>query len=505
MALARQELIMKIFSAAQIRQWDAYTIEHTHILSIDLMENAATACSNWLTTHYDRENKFAVFCGTGNNGGDGLAIARLLISNGYSVKTFIINKGEPVPDFNTNLKRLQEITNSIGFINTAEELLVTEKDTIIIESIFGTGINRPVTGIHATAIERINKSACTIVSIDMPAGLYAGKSSIGNTIVKATCTLSFGCYKLAFLLAENEQFTGEVVILDIGLLESFAEKESTAFTITEKKDIQALIKPRRKHSHKGNFGKALIAGGSNGKMGAMVLSADACLRSGAGLLTVAIPATGDIILQTAVPEAMTITETLTSELLQQFSAIGAGPGWGTLQNTQEQLQFILNHFHQPMVLDADALNCLSLNKNWLSNLPANSILTPHPKEFERLFGSSGNDFERLQLAVQKASALNIIIVLKGHYTAVVTPDGNIHFNSTGNPGMATGGSGDVLTGIITGLLAQGYNSKDAAVMGLYLHGFAGDIAAAKNSEQGMKAGDIINSLGNAWLEIINNQ
>jgi ADP-dependent NAD(P)H-hydrate dehydratase / NAD(P)H-hydrate epimerase len=339
----------------------------------------------------------------------------------------------------------------------------------------------------------------------MPAGLFAGKSSIGSTIVKASRTLSFGCYKLAFLLAENELFTGAVEILDIGLSESFSEKETTAYTLTEKKDIQALVKPRSKYAHKGNFGRALIAGGSSGKMGAMVLSARACLRSGAGLLTVAIPPWGDNILQTAVPEAMTVTETLSPALLQQFSATGAGPGWGTAANTQQQLQCMLEYFHQPMVLDADALNCLALNKTWLTKLPANTILTPHPKEFERLFGSSNNDFERLQLALQKAIQLNIIIILKGHHTAVVTPDGNVHFNSTGNPGMATGGSGDVLTGIITALLAQGYSCKNAAVAGVYLHGLAGDIAAATHSQQGMKAGDIINSLGSAWLEIISNQ
>jgi ADP-dependent NAD(P)H-hydrate dehydratase / NAD(P)H-hydrate epimerase len=240
-------------------------------------------------------------------------------------------------------------------------------------------------------------------------------------------------------------------------------------------------------------------------MGAVVLSAGACLRSGVGLLTVAIPPSGDNILQTAVPEAMTITATLTPEILQQFSVIGAGPGWGTSPNTQKQLQFIIENFHKPMVIDADALNCLALNKDWLSKLPANSILTPHPKEFERLFGSSSNDFERLELAMQKATALNIVIILKGHYTAVVTPDGSVHFNSTGNPGMATGGSGDVLTGIITGLLAQGYNSKEAAMLSVYLHGLAGDIAATTHSQQGMKAGDIINSLGSAWLTIINNK
>ncbi len=498
-------LHVKIFSAAQIRQWDAYTIRNTPILSIDLMENAAAACCNWLTTRFGTQKKFTAFCGTGNNGGDGLAIARLLISKGCPVHTYIINHGSPAPDFTTNLERLQAITTAISFISTEDQLPVAETGTVIIEAIFGTGISRPVTGIHAAAIDHINKADGKVIAIDMPAGLYADKSSLGNTIVKAAHTISFGCYKLAFLMAENEPFTGEVQILDIGLSKNFAAAESTAYEYTEKKDISPMVLPRNKQSHKGNFGKALIAGGSTGKMGAMVLSAGACLRSGVGLLTVAVPAHGDNILQIAVPEAMTITAIPEAALLQQFTAIGAGPGWGTSATTQEALKNILEQFRQPLVLDADALNCLALNKNWLSKLPVNSILTPHPKEFDRLFGSSNNDFDRLQLAIQNAMQFNIVIVLKGHYTAVVVPDGHLHFNSTGNPGMATGGSGDVLTGIITGLLAQGYSSKDAAVLGVYLHGLAGDCAAIDCTQQGMKAGDIIHHLGAAWRSIINNQ
>jgi ADP-dependent NAD(P)H-hydrate dehydratase / NAD(P)H-hydrate epimerase len=497
---------MKIFSAAQIKKWDAYTIEHTPIASIELMEQAAEACCKWLGEHFKKEQSFTIYCGRGNNGGDGLAIARLLIKVGYPVQTYIIGSdGEPGPDFSTNLQRLQVITTAISFIQHANELPVAKTGTIIIEAIFGTGINRPAEGIYAVAIEQINKSDCMVVSIDMPAGLFADKSSIGSTIVKATHTLSFGCYKLAFLLAENECFTGKVEVLNIGLLESFAEKEPAAYTVTEKKDIQPLVKPRSNHAHKGNFGKALIAGGSSGKMGAMILSADACLRSGVGLLTLAIPPYGDNILQSTVPEAMTLTETITPALLQQFSAIGAGPGWGTSANTQQQFQLMLEHFNKPMVLDADALNCLAINKDWLPKLLVSTILTPHPKEFERLFGNSSNDFERLQLAIQKASELNIIIILKGHYTAVVTPNDHVHFNSTGNPGMATGGSGDVLTGILTGLLAQGYSSKEAAILGVYLHGLAGDIASNTCSQQGIKAGDIVNNMGAAWLTIINNQ
>jgi ADP-dependent NAD(P)H-hydrate dehydratase / NAD(P)H-hydrate epimerase len=495
---------MKIFSAAQIKQWDVYTIAHTPILSIDLMENAAKACCEWLMNHFNPQKPFTVFCGTGNNGGDGLAIARLLINEGYEVKIYILNNGgEPTPDFNTNLERLKSVTANISYVMQTADLPLIEKDTIVIDTIFGTGINRPAAGIHAAAIEYINQSKCLIVSIDMPAGLFADKSSAGNTIAKATHTLSFGCNKLAFLLAENEPYTGNITILDIGLSHSFKEEESTAFTITEKKDVHPLVKPRSIHAHKGNFGKALIAGGSNGKMGAMILAASACLRSGVGLLTVAIQPQGNNILQTAVPEAMTVSEDLLPEMLGQFSAIGAGPGWGTSNNTQQQLHLILTHFRNPMVLDADALNCLAINSNWLTLLTAGTILTPHPKEFERLFGTCSNDFERLQMAIQKTAAYNVIIILKGHHTAVVMPTGHVHFNSSGNPGMATGGSGDVLTGIVTGLLAQGYDSNDAAVLGVYLHGLAGDIAAAAHSQQGMKAGDIVDSLGMAWQSIIN--
>ncbi|MEP6675914.1 MAG: NAD(P)H-hydrate dehydratase [Ferruginibacter sp.] len=492
---------MKIFSALQIKEWDAYTIAHTPITSLNLMERAAVACFKWIQLTYGAEKNYTVFCGTGNNAGDGLALARMMYDENISVNVFIVGDIEHASaDFLSNLERLKKTSVSIQQINSAEN--IPELPTgIIIDCIFGTGLNKSPEGIYRSLIGVINQSGKKIISIDMPSGLFADKTSKGNTVINATHTLTFQSVKLAFLMAENESYVGEMHVLDIGLDEHFSETEKSNYFFTEENQIKKLLRPRKLHAHKGVFGHALLIGGSHGKMGALILSSKACLRSGVGLLTVSIPESENSILQTTVPEAMTETNELAANDLEKYTAFGIGPGWGTDDAAQKQLHFILQQYKKPVVLDADALNCLSLNKEWLKLLPTNSIITPHPKEFERLFGRTENDFARLELARQQAALYKIFIVLKGHYTAIITPDGEIHFNSTGNAGMAKGGSGDVLTGIITGLLAQGYSSKDAVLLGAYLHGLAGDIAALEFSQEAMTASDIIHKLSKAFRRL----
>jgi NAD(P)H-hydrate epimerase len=497
---------MKIFSAAQIKQWDAFTIENEPIASVDLMERAATACCKWLIGKNFGAFHFRIFCGKGNNGGDGLAIARLLIEHKCLVTVYIIEFGNiGSTDFQTNLARLHECSTDIHFIQSPDFFPPINNDEIIIDALYGTGLNKPLEGISAALVSHLNNSTAIKISIDLASGLFADKSSKGNAIIKANHTLSFQNYKLAFLLPENESYCGEVHLLHIGLHPSFEENEPAVFEMIDEELIKTIYKPRKIFAHKGTFGHAALLCGSKGMMGAAVLSSLACLRSGVGKLTTYIPECGYNILQTAVPEAMAFVagEDFISSATgtEKFNAVGIGPGIGIYPSHKKLLNDIFEAVKTPIVIDADALNIIAANKELLNLIPPQSIITPHTKEFERLFGNTENDFERLTLAQTKSKELNICIVLKGHYSFVATPQGIGYFNSTGNAGMATAGSGDVLTGIITGLLAQGYSPAESALAGVYLHGLAGDFAAAEFSQQAMIAGDIIKSIPQTFKSV----
>jgi len=493
---------MKLLNTDQIREWDCYSILHKPISSIDLMENAACASTDWILRHIEKHIIY-IFCGQGNNGGDGLAIARFLSLTGKLVKVFVlsINK-DGSPDFNTNLERLKSIPSvEIVSLESEESFPLIPQGTIIIDALFGTGLNRKLEGIAATLIQQINESKAEIISIDLPSGLLCDESSIGFPVVEASHTLSFQIPKLALLLPENEIHFGQVHILDIGLLPAFLDIVETKFEWVNETLIQQIYRPRKPFAHKGNYGHALLIAGSYGKMGAAVLSTKTCLKSGAGLVSVHVPKCGLDIVQISAPEAMCQVdeeEKIISAIhydLSSFKAVGIGPGIGNEYKTATFLKELICQYNNPMVLDADAINILSENPDWLTLLPPQSILTPHVKEFVRLFGEGLNDFEKLEMALQKAMAYQIIIVLKGHRTFIASPSGKGYFNSTGNAGMATGGSGDVLTGIITGILAQGYPPDHAAILGVYLHGKAGDKAAARYGMDAMLAGDIIGGLG----------
>jgi NAD(P)H-hydrate epimerase len=500
---------MKILSADDIRLWDQYTIQQEPVTSLNLMERAAGKCADWLLGQYPDAASFGIFCGKGNNGGDGLAIARMLMEQKIPVTVHILEFGHKgTDDFQANLARLHRLPDpDIHFIQSEEQFHPFPEGQVIVDALFGSGLNRPVEGVTAKLVEHINASGCEIISIDIPSGLFVDHSSRGAVTVRATHTLSFQCYKPAFLFAENEAAVGEIHILDIGLHEDFYRALNTRFELLDDTMIHTVYQPRNRFAHKGNFGHALLVAGSYGKMGAAVLAARACMRAGAGLLTCHIPHGAYTILQTAVPEAMVMTDfnasfnTRIDADMTNYDAIGIGPGIGTASETKMLLREIFDAYRGPLVLDADALNVLSSQKDLYKLIPAGSLLTPHPKEFERLFGETANEFDRADLALEKAKELNVIIVLKGHHTFIATPDGKGFFNSTGNAGMATGGSGDVLTGILTGLLAQGYHSVEAAALGVYLHGLAGDIAAKTISAESLIAGDLIEYLGKAFLHI----
>ena len=494
---------MKIFSVSQIKAWDAYTIQNEPVASIDLMQRAAEGCFKWIEKKYDKSFPFAIFCSKGNNGGDGLAIAKLLVENGYPVSVYIIkNNSNGSEDFQTNFERLKQVSNQIYFLEK-ESSFPELKNKIVIDALFGTGLNKNPTGIFSKIINFINQNSETVVSID--------KSSVlldTETIIKATYTLTFQNQKLAFLMPENESYLGKIILLNIGLSKEFEEQEDAEFEFTDQQMIKKIYRERNSFSNKGNFGYACLLAGSYGMMGAAILSSQACLRSGVGKLTCYTCEVGYNIIQTSVPEAMckTFGNNFIVEIkdFKDFDVIGIGPGIGKYFSHKELLQNLFSNFKKPVVIDADALNVLSENNFLYKLIPKGSILTPHPKEFERLFGKTNSDFDRINLALSKAKELNIYIILKGHFTFIATPEEKGFFNSTGNAGMATAGAGDVLTGIITGLLAQNYSSLDACILGVYLHGLAGDIAAEKLSEEALIAGDIIENLGAAFKQIKTN-
>jgi hydroxyethylthiazole kinase-like uncharacterized protein yjeF len=351
-----------------------------------------------------------------------------------------------------------------------------------------------------------------MIAIDIPSGLFVSQSSRGNTVIRADHTLSFQVNKLAFLMPENEAWVGEVHILDIGLHPGFLREAVTDTKILDPSIIGAIFKPRKSFANKGNFGHALLVAGSFGKIGAAVLSGRACLRSGVGLLTVLTPGCGYGILQTTIPEAMILTDpdekrhtALPTDGTGKYSVVGVGPGLGTEDQTVAFLRDLLQQYRKPMVVDADALNILGAHPDLMAMLPPYSILTPHPKEFERLFGVSADDYARVDKAREEAKKHQVIIVLKGHYTFIAMPDGKGYFNSTGNAGMAKGGSGDSLTGILTALVGQTYSPGEAAIFGVYLHGLAGDLAAADLSQESMLPSDLTDRLGKAFLHIQQSQ
>lgn len=498
---------MKIFSASQIRKWDEYTIQHEPVSSWELMERAAGACFDWICQQYPKTTAFNIFCGPGNNGGDGLAIARMLQNEEYKTKVYLWNPDKDVTHsdaYTKNLQQFKNISQNLQDIHSKDDFPELN-NTIVIDALLGTGLSRKTTGNLAALIDHINQHSKQTISIDTPSGLFTDQTSLGNTIVKATETLSFQKTKLAFLIAENGVYTGRVTVMDIRLSSEFEQQEPSTLELTDRKIIHSIYHPRSLFSHKGTYGHACICAGSYGMMGAAVLSTRACLRSGVGKLTCVIPGAGYDIMQTSDPEAMCSVQGQKKITglphPEQYEAIGIGPGLGRHSSHGKWMEELLSQVTKPMVWDADALYVLSHNKDLHTKIPSGSILTPHPGEFERLFGKSPDDFARLELALKKAREWKMFIVLKGHHTFIATPEGKGFFNSTGNPGMASGGSGDVLTGILTGLLAQGYSPLETCLLGVYLHGLAGDLAASKLSQEALLAGDIVTYLGKAWQEI----
>jgi hydroxyethylthiazole kinase-like uncharacterized protein yjeF len=504
--LASQFRSMKLFTTQDIRKWDLETIREEGISSPDLMERVASICSKFILNNF-KEESFMLICGVGNNGGDGLAIARFLQRAQKSVKVWIVGSVEKMSDdCSKNLERLRNETSiQPDFISNLENLSIHSTDSIIIDCIFGTGLSRPSSGIEETTINWINQSESTVISIDVPSGLNCSEEIQNGPIIEADYTLSLQIPKRPFLFTENEKYVGKMFVLDIGLSKVFEENQVCDWHWTDLHLIRKLIKPISHHQYKNQKGHLQIVAGSNGKMGAAILSARGAKRSGCGLVTACIPYSGVNAIQSAIPEVMCNPDEgefylKSSNADLSKNAIAIGPGIGLEPETALMLRRFFSNPLPPIVIDADALNLIS-EKTLLSKLPALSVITPHIGEFDRMFGKHRNSFERLQTQIEKSREHNVIIVLKGAYTSIATPEGSVFFNSTGNPGMATAGSGDVLTGVIGSILAQGYMPADAAILGVYLHGLAGDLAKENLGMDGMIASDIIEQLPYAWKKI----
>ena len=501
---------MKILTSSQLKELDKYTIAHEPIASIDLMERAAIALTNAIIRRWDKSFKMVVFAGPGNNGGDALAVARMLSQRGYHVEVFLFNtKGKLSEECQTNLERLK-MCGSVYFTEISTQFDPPEltESHVVIDGLFGSGLNKPLSGGFAAVVKYINASKAQVAAIDIPSGLMGEDNTynIRQNIVHADVTLSIQLPKLSFLFPENEEVVGEWELLDIGLKQSYIDATATPFSILGEEVIRPIVKPRKRFAHKGSFGHGLLIAGSYGMAGASILSAKACLRSGIGLLTVHTPIHNHDILQISVPEAIVQTDIHERYFAQptdlsRYKAIAIGPGLGQEEDTALAMMEQIQGSNLPIILDADAINILSTHRNWLSRLPKRCILTPHLGELERLIGKCMDTYERLTKVKELAAYLQSYIIVKGAWTTIVTPEGEYFFNPTGNPGMATGGSGDVLTGILLALVAQGYSREEACKLGVYIHGLAGDIAAEEMTETGMISSDIINALPNAWKKI----
>jgi hydroxyethylthiazole kinase-like uncharacterized protein yjeF len=472
--------MLPLLTSSQIRDADAYTIAHEPIASIDLMERASKGFVGWFVNHFpDKKLGITVYCGTGNNGGDGLAIARMLHDHFYkSISIKIARFSEKAsPDFNANLEQAKERKLPVTELGPVKDF-PEESSDILIDALLGTGLNKPLDGDYKRLVDHLNELNKTVVAVDVPTGLFSeGVMPEDAVVLKSDLVITFQQPKLNFMLPESGPYIKCWEAVNIGINESFIRSQNSPYAAVEEKDIRKILKPRHKFSNKGTYGHTLIIAGKPETMGAALLSSSACVYAGSGLTTACIPQSGLTALNSYMPEIMAIVregEELPPIKWDSFSALAIGPGLGNDDLAIDILTYVLNNYKNRIVFDADALNLLATNKTLWPSVPENSILTPHMKEFDRLFGEHKSWWERIQTGIEKAKELSINILLKNDYTIIITPAGKVFFNTTSNPAMASGGMGDILTGIISGLLAQHYTPEEACILGAYLHGKAGD-------------------------------
>lgn len=512
-----------VLSVSQIKESERFTMESLGVESVNLMEKAAEGLAQTvLSETRNFELPFFVFCGPGNNGGDGLALARLLAldffkgsDNRHPANRVVVVKcfGNAVlsPDCQANLQRLESMQlPNLKLLDFSDDLLLD--NGFIVDALFGIGLSRPLVGYFADVVRLINESNSFVYAVDVPSGLFADvHTPTENPVVLADRTLTVQYRKLAFLLPENAERVGRVSLVDIGLALPNASKQFLTAKMIDKQVVGALYKAPKMFDHKGSNGFGLLIAGSYEMPGAAVLSATAAMRAGIGKVVVHTPSSVADVLVSRLPEAIVDRDSASCFSgidLEMWSvnALAVGPGVGKNVKTVTALKDLLDSVRSPIILDADALNILADNKVWLSYLPEKSILTPHFKEFERLAGKSANDFERIDKLKDFAKNRGVIVILKGAYTAVAFPDGRLFFNTSGNPGMATAGAGDVLTGILLASLAKGYPPEYAALLSVWLHGFAADCALKTDNPhrfscESLLASDITDFLGDAFFAL----
>lgn len=502
---------MKILTGNQIKAVDAHTIEVDRITPLELMERASRSVSDWIIGKWNPSSGIKVFAGPGNNGGDALAVARMLSQAGYDVEAFLFKADKTLSKCcEQNLQRLQSACPAVHVTVVETQFTPPElsETDVVVDGLFGTGLRNPLNGGFASVVKYINASSATVVSIDVPSGLMCEDNTLNvmNHIIRADYTLTFQYPKLSFLFPENEEIVGQWHVLDIGLKEPEGDEAVTPYYITQKEDMAPLLKTRSKFAHKGSMGHAALVAGTQHMAGAAILSARACIRAGVGKLTVRTPEYNVMALQVAVPEAVLSVD---SDIqcwahtfdVSPYDAVAIGPGIGTRPATVQTLIEQISLSRQALVLDADALNIFGSHRGWVNQLPRNTILTPHKKELFGLISSTRNSYEELEVTRQLCVRQQIYIVIKGAFSAVCTPKGDVFYNTTGNPGMATAGCGDVLTGIILSLLAQDYPADVATRLGVYLHGLAGDKAAEVLGYEGVTASSMVDYLPLAFEEL----
>lgn len=508
---------MKIFNTEGIRRIDSATIEHENISQLDLMERAAGAVTYELISRWRPSKRFVIFAGPGNNGGDALAVARMLIEQGYRPEVYLFNikSSHLSACCQANRDRLVAMCDPELFTEVIDNFTPPElgRNDVVVDGLFGSGLRSPLKGGYTALVQYINNSNAYTVAIDIPSGLF-GEWNTGSdhrNIIRARLTLAFQFKRLSFFFSENAKFIGDCKVLDLDMSDEAIDATPSDFYLIEREDVRDEMRRRDPFSTKYDNGSLYLVAGSYGMMGAAQLAARGAMHAGVGIVTVHAPRCGYNVMQTAVPEALfeaDVNELYTTSInsgRHRYSVIALGPGMGTADETVDAVDSFLKNFRQPCLLDADALNCIAARPILLKSIPKGSVLTPHAREFDRLFSKCQSDEERLKRAIDVSKLYEVTIVLKGHYTMTVRPDGKVYINSSGNAGMATAGSGDVLTGVIAALIAQGYEPDKSVYMGVFIHGHAGDMAAARIGQHGLIASEIAANIGPAIKSILENR
>lgn len=504
---------MKLFTNEQIRDIERYTTENEGVSPLELIERVAEGVTDEICMRWRPNKPTVIFAGPGNNGADALAAARLLYERGFRPEVYLFNIGgdKLSQECIASRDKMRQEVPDIAFTEVKSRFNMPQitNNHLVIDGIFGSGLREELQGGFKTLVQYINEERATVVSIDLPTGMFGdwNPQMVSRNVVHATLTLAIQFPRICFFIADNADMVGEWKVIDIGLSEAAIASTPVNFCLVEKRDVQHRLHHRKPFATKADFGSAILYAGSYGMMGAAVLASRACMRAGAGKLTVGAPRCGYEILQTAVPEAMfqqVRAEGRIAEIRPErsFNAVAIGPGIGTNEMTVKAVEDFLATVSHPVILDADALNCMAIRPAMLNSIPVLSIITPHAGEFDRLFGIQPSAEARLRKAIEMAKYYNILIVLKGHYTAIVRPDGKVYFNASGTPAMATAGAGDVLTGTLLGILAQGYSPEVASIIAVFAHGLAGELAAAEHGEYGVTAGDIAANIGKSIKEIM---